>query len=52
MDQMGGRHPWRESKMKRLCLFLDDGLALWVMEMPEEKNTSSNRESIVNVLDT
>lgn len=48
---MGGRYLWRELKMKRLCLFLDDGFVFWVMEMFEEKNIFLNRELIVNVLD-
>lgn len=49
---MGVRHPGRESKMKRLYIYLDDVITLWVMEMTEEKNTFvRQRELTVNVLD-
>lgn len=50
---MGVRHPGRESKMKRLYLYLDDVITVWVMEMTEEeKNTFvKQRELTVNVLD-
>lgn len=50
---MGVRHPGGKSKMKRLCLNLDDVITLCVMEMTEEeKNTFvKQRELTVNVLE-